>query len=326
MNTTNTLDSIEQILQPELSLVTELIQTRVKSDVPLVNEISKHSLNGEGKRIRPKLVLLIANACNYQGDQHCTLAAIVELLHTATLLHDDVIDASTKRRHKLTAHMQWGNSASILAGDYLYALAFQLITELNQPKILSLLANGTRTIVEGELLQRHHQNNISISQDTYMQIIQRKTAQLFSIATHIGPMLCKRDDKTCKMLAEFGLHLGLAYQIIDDLLDLHPHNPKLGKNLGDDLVEGKTTLPLIIALENAPNTQRNRLISAIKHYTPEQLHIINDILLETNSLKIAASIAEHHIHSAKNMLSILADSAYKQALLDLLDFILARSY
>ena len=321
----NTLLNIDQLLQTELHSVNQQIQNRIKSEVPLVNEICKYTLNGGGKRIRPKLVLLTANACLYQGDQHCTLAAIVELLHTATLLHDDVIDASNKRRNKPTAHLQWGNTACILAGDYLYALAFQLITELNQPKILTLLANGTRIIVEGELLQLNHQHTQVISQEIYMQIIQKKTATLFSIATHIGPLLCEM-EAACKPLADFGLHLGLAYQIIDDLLDIQPNNPNLDKNIGDDLTEGKITLPLILALNNASKAQHKKLTASIKQYDTTQLETINDVLSATNALHKTKQIAEYHLTKARNKLEILSNTPYKQQLIDLLDFMPERSY
>ncbi len=254
----------QALARPDMQRVDALIRRRLASDVLLVNQVAEHIVAGGGKRLRPMLVLLAARAAGYRGDDHVQAAAIVEFIHTATLLHDDVVDDSDLRRGRSTANSIWGNSASILVGDYLYSRAFQMMVELDRMRIMQVMADTTNAIAEGEVLQLMHLNNPDTDEAAYRRVIERKTAVLFAAATRLGAILAGLPREQEDQLASFGMELGFAFQIADDVLDYVADAQALGKNLGDDLAEGKATLPVIHALAQA----RRRHAPAIARHRP----------------------------------------------------------
>ena len=255
-----TAPSLEEFREPvahEWANVNRLIIQRLGSDVALVNQVAHHIVHGGGKRLRPLTTLLAARACGYEGDEHILSAAIIEFIHTATLLHDDVVDDSSLRRGHKTANEIFGNHASVLVGDFLYSRAFQMMVEIGELRILDILANATNTIAEGEVLQLMNCNNPDITEADYIEIVYRKTAKLFEAGTRIGAILANLDNIGEKALIAYGRHLGLAFQLVDDALDYDATTEELGKNIGDDLAEGKPTLPLIYAMDNGRAAERH---------------------------------------------------------------------
>ncbi|CAN5414748.1 hypothetical protein BH10PSE19_BH10PSE19_12520 [soil metagenome] len=236
-------DSIRSLIQDDFVAADQLIVEQLQSDIPLIQELSKHIIESGGKRLRPLLVLLSARAFAYSGNHHITLAAIIELIHTATLLHDDVVDASKLRRGKASANSIWGNEASVLVGDYLYSRAFQMMISVNNMTIFEILAEAANTLAAGEVLQLIQQHNPAIDEARYMQVIQSKTAKLFEVAAKTGAILSERSPQEITAIAKYGMHLGTAFQLVDDALDYCATSKEFGKNLGDDLAEGKATLP-----------------------------------------------------------------------------------
>ena len=321
------LANIQQLIQTELDLTDQVIKQCLSSDVPMAAEIAEYIIGNGGKRVRPIVVLLSAKACGYQGDNaHVTLAAIIELLHTATLLHDDVIDESNLRRGKPSANAEWGNEASVLVGDLLYARAFQQIASLSLPVITQIIADATSEIVEGEVLQLTHRQDSDTSEQTYFDIIERKTGKLFEVAAIAGPVLCELDRNTQKKMREFGKLIGMAFQILDDALDYTGEIEKIGKNLGDDLQEGKPTLPLIYTLNNGTEEQVALIKAAIK--TPEQADLVNvqQAIQDSGAIDYTLNKAKQLMDEAKQCLSTLPHSKEKSALAELTDFILQRDH
>ncbi len=249
---------IQELAAPDMNAVDQLIRQRLSSDVVLINQVAEHIVSGGGKRLRPMLTVLTARAFSYKGQDHQQLAAIIEFIHTATLLHDDVVDESSLRRGRETANALFGNAASVLVGDFLYSRSFQLMVDLDDLRIQRILADTTNQIAEGEVMQLLHVRNPRTDERAYMQVIERKTAVLFAAATQLGALISGRDERTQAQLASYGLNLGFAFQIADDVLDYTADAQTMGKNLGDDLAEGKATLPLIHAMAhcNAPTHQR----------------------------------------------------------------------
>jgi octaprenyl-diphosphate synthase len=259
------LPAIQRLARADMESVDTLIRCRLASDVVLINQVAEYIISAGGKRLRPMLLLLSAGALGHRGPDAHQLAAVVEFIHTATLLHDDVVDESDLRRGRKTANAVWGNAASVLVGDFLYSRSFQLMVELQRMEVMQILADTTNLIAEGEVLQLLHVRNPDTDEAAYLRVIERKTAVLFAAATRLGALLAGADSNICDALHEYGLNLGYAFQIADDVLDYASDAETLGKNLGDDLAEGKATLPLIHAMAHADAATRERLRAIIEH-------------------------------------------------------------
>ena len=305
--------------------VDALIRSRLSSDIVLVNQISEYIIGGGGKRLRPLLHLLTARAAGYHGRDHLQVAAIIEFIHTATLLHDDVVDESSRRRGKQTAHQVWGNAASVLVGDFLYSRSFQLMVEIDRMAVMEILANTTNTIAEGEVLQLMQMGNADLTEKDYFQVISDKTACLFAASARLGGVLANASPALCESLAEFGLLLGQAFQIADDVLDYQADDQALGKSLGDDLAEGKVTLPLILAMDRAAPEQRNLLRDMIGDGGSRELQQACAILKETGALDDALAQAHRLADQARHCLEGLPPSPERTALAVLTDYAVDRS-
>lgn len=315
---------IQQLIAPEMQAVNDLIQGRLQSDVVLVNQLSTYIINSGGKRLRPMLALLMAKACGYEGEKHIDIAAIVEFIHTATLLHDDVVDESDMRRGKDTANNVWGNQAAVLVGDFLYSRSFEMMVDVNEMRVMEIMAQTTNIIAEGEVLQLLNVNDADTTEARYMEVIYSKTAKLFEAACQLGAVLSGLPKEQEQCIAQFGVHLGNAFQLIDDILDYSTDSENLGKNVGDDLAEGKPTLPLILALarsEKAGQTEDSALIrKAIEEGGLEHIQEILKIIDTTGSLTYTKEIAVEEIKNAIKSLDCLNNSEYKTALIDLAMF------
>ncbi|HET6605012.1 MAG TPA: polyprenyl synthetase family protein [Xanthomonadaceae bacterium] len=297
-----------------MAQVDALIRARLASEVVLINRIAEHIVAAGGKRLRPMLVLLAAGAAGYRGRDHLQLAAIIEFIHTATLLHDDVVDESDLRRGRSTANALWGNAPSVLVGDFLYSRSFQLMVELDRMAVMRILADTTNAIAEGEVLQLLHVNNPDTDERAYLQVIERKTAVLFAAAARLGGVLAGSDDTMEQALAEFGLQLGIAFQIADDVLDYTADAAELGKCLGDDLAEGKATLPLIHALSHAPEPARQRLRAIVENGGGDGLDDVLDTIRACGGIDYAQARAAEHAQLALAQLQALPDSPQRAAL------------
>ncbi|MBP6299239.1 MAG: polyprenyl synthetase family protein [Arenimonas sp.] len=320
------IESIQTLARHEMQQVDTLIRARLSSEVLLINQISEHIIAAGGKRLRPLLTVLAAKAMGYEGAQHTALAAIIEFIHTATLLHDDVVDESDLRRGRKTANALWGNAPSVLVGDFLYSRAFQLMIELDSMSIQKRLADTTNQIAEGEVLQLLHVHNPNIDEATYRHVIERKTAVLFSAATGLAAHIAKASETMQAQMNAFGMHLGLAFQIADDVLDYSGDSDALGKNLGDDLQEGKATLPLIHALSLANEPVQIRLREIIEQGDASAMPEVLNAIKHAGSLQYSLEQAQQHAQLAKQALNDVPDSEWKQALLDLADYSVARTY
>lgn len=318
------LSDIHQLVKADFERVNALIQTSLQTNVELIQTISHHIIYSGGKRLRPLLTLLAARAIGCSNMNHITLAVIVEFLHTATLLHDDVVDASTLRRGRDTANAIWGNPASVLVGDFLYSRAFQLMTDLQSLAVYPLLADATNTIAQGEVLQLMHRHNTNTSQEHYMEVIRCKTAALFSAATECGVMVAGGNTAEQKAFKFYGLHLGMAFQMIDDWLDYAVSAKESGKNPGDDLVEGKVTLPLIYAMQNGTAEQSRFIQETLQEGNVNNLPAILEILKTTHAEEHVTQIAQKEAELAKTALNFLPENAYKKALLMLADIAVQR--
>jgi octaprenyl-diphosphate synthase len=314
------LESIRQLVARELQQTDALIEASLATDVPLAAEIAGHIVQSGGKRVRPMIVLLMAKALNCDTDKAVKLAAIVELLHTATLLHDDVVDESGMRRGRPTANANWGNEASVLVGDLLYAKAFQLIADLDASVVTQLIASATSQIVEGEVLQLSHCHDTSTTEADYFDIIKRKTGQLFAVASSCAPILMGLDEAVIHASFEYGMHLGIAFQIMDDALDYDADPEKTGKNLGDDLQEGKPTLPLLYILKKGTPEQIRFTEKAITSGGVECLDTMITTIQETKAIDYTRETAKAYADEAIKHLSGLDESPAKKALADLACF------
>jgi octaprenyl-diphosphate synthase len=320
------LESIRSLVQSDLDAMDTFIYTELKSEIPLINQLVEHILQCGGKRIRPLLVLLSARAFEHQKQFHIDLAAAIELIHTATLLHDDVVDNSSLRRGHNTAHTIWGNEASVLVGDFLYSRAFQLIVRTQNLPVINIFSNATNLIAEGEVMQLINCHDANTSEQSYFQVIERKTAKLFEVATEAGTALAT--DKTDHMIAmkNYGLHLGIAYQLIDDALDYSATAEQMGKNKGNDLVEGKATLPLIYALRKGKPTEVALIRKAIEAGSIENLSNIIEIIESTGAIEYTANAAKHHVQKATNILTAIPESPYSKAMHTLAEFVVERNF
>lgn len=300
-----------------LSLVDAVIRERLNSRVPLIDQISRYIIGAGGKRIRPRLVLLFSQAMGFEGPERYELAAIVEFIHTATLLHDDVVDESALRRGRATANAMFGNAASVLVGDYLYSRAFQMMVSVNRMRALEVLAEATNVIAEGEVLQLMNMHDPDLTVKDYLQVIRYKTAKLFEASARLGAVLAGADTALEESCATYGRSLGTAFQLVDDLLDYEGNSEELGKNVGDDLREGKPTLPLLLAMERASAPERSLMRHAIEHGELQKLPEILVIVRRTGALEATRDAARAEAEKAQSALLALPASAAREALLEL---------
>lgn len=320
------LDQIAACAADDLRAVDNFIRSRLRSDIELINELANHIVTSGGKRLRPLLVLLSARAAGYSGQAHINLAAVVEFIHTATLLHDDVVDGSERRRGRRTANALWGNAASVLVGDFLYSRAFQMMVEVNQMRVMSVLADATNAIAEGEVLQLIHCNDPDATEQHYFSVIERKTAKLFEAAARLGAVIAGRTADEETALGRFGLHLGFAYQLVDDVLDYRADPNETGKNIGGDLAEGKPTLPLIYARDNSEPLVAQRLKRAIEQGGQENLDEVMVAIRQTGALEYVRSLADSYSSKATDELTFLDASRHREALNRLGRFVVGRTY
>ena len=319
---TPTLEELRAPVEADWQAVNRLIHQRLGSDVALVNQVAHHIIHSGGKRLRPLTVLLAARACGYEGEAHIVAAAVVEFIHTATLLHDDVVDASSLRRGQETANALFGNQASVLVGDFLYSRSFQMMVELDEMRILRVLADATNTIAEGEVLQLMNCNEPETTEADYLEVIYRKTAKLFEAGTRIGAIL--GDTALEDNMVDYGRHLGLGFQLVDDALDYDATKEELGKNIGDDLAEGKPTLPLIYAMQHGSAAEAHMISEAIRTGGTQNLRYIQLAIESTGGLRYTAELAAQEAHLAQESLANLPDTPFKDTLLRLADFATAR--
>ncbi len=321
------IKNIQALAQQDMTAVNDLIFSKLHSDVALINQLGVYIVNGGGKRMRPLLTVLAARAIGYQGNEHLQLAAIVEFIHTSTLLHDDVVDESNMRRGRETANALFGNSASVLVGDFLYSRSFQMMSELNNLKIMDILSDATNIIAEGEVLQLMNCNDPDTTEESYMQVIYCKTAKLFEAATRLAAVIAKQDPVTELAMLNYGKHLGTAFQLVDDIMDYTADAQEMGKNVGDDLAEGKPTLPLLYALKHGNEQQQAMIRSAIEN--GDGMDHLDDILTamkQTGSLVYTQKKAELEADKAINAIAMLPESDHKQALIALAHIAANRSH
>jgi len=316
-------DDVILLSHDDMAAVDELISASLASDVALVSQVSEYIVLSGGKRLRPLIVLLASRALGYEGDQHRRTAAIVEFIHTATLLHDDVVDSSARRRGKDSANTVFGNQASVLVGDFLYSRAFQMMVDIDSMRVMQILADATNTIAAGEVMQLMNAHDPDTTEDSYRQVIYRKTARLFEAGAQIAAVLANRPQDESAMIA-FGQHLGEAFQLVDDALDFNASADELGKNLGDDLAEGKATLPLIYAMQQGSDTERAMIRQAIVDGGLDQLDNILAVIESTGALQYTAARAREAADLAIAALSEIADSDHKQALVAIAEFAVRR--
>lgn len=316
--------SFHQAVAEDFAAVNALIIEQLHSRVALVENIGHYIVDAGGKRLRPLLVLLAARSLDYNGKQHVDMAAVIEFIHTATLLHDDVVDVSALRRGRATANAQWGNAPSVLVGDFLYSRAFQMLVALGDMRIMQIMADTTNTIAEGEVLQLVNAGDLSTNEERYRRVIACKTAQLFEAAAHCGAIIAGADTETQKELAQYGHHLGMAFQLIDDVLDYTGDSAEMGKNIGDDLAEGKLTLPLIYTLQFGEAADVQCIRDAITHKSTEHLSHIIQIVQNNGALQYAEQAALREVESALGCLSTLPVSRYRDELSALAHFAIKR--
>ena len=320
------LDTFKKLLADDMAAVDQVIRTRLRSEVVLVNQIGEYIIGGGGKRLRPALVVLSAHAFGYQGKFHHDLAAVVEFIHTATLLHDDVVDESELRRGKATASAMFGNAASVLVGDFLYSRAFQMMVEVGEMSVMQTLADATNLIAEGEVLQLLNCHDADVDTANYMRVIHCKTAKLFEAAMRLGAILGKASAAEQEAAAKYGMHLGTAFQLVDDVLDYSANEAQTGKHLGDDLAEGKPTLPLIYAMQHGTAEQAAVVRSAIENGDVEKFSAVLEVIHATGALDYTREVAMRETAAACEALAGLPDSVHKQCLLDLAHFAATREF
>lgn len=327
-NTTKPIDfnAIKNLIITETRAVDKLIINKLDSNVLLINQMGHYIVNSGGKRLRPMLLLLVAKAMGKINANHLLLAVVIEFIHTATLLHDDVVDESYLRRGKESANSVWGNAESILVGDYLYSRAFEMMVCTDNMLVMGILSQTTTTIAEGEVLQLLNCNNPKTSEAQYIEVITRKTAALFSVATRLGGVLIDSNKETIKALDIYGLQLGIAFQLIDDTLDFKSKTSDFGKNLGDDLTKGKPTLPLIYAMEHGSKSESKTIVDAIIHGSKDEFDAVYSIVTSTKAIEYTKNHADIAIQKAINALDFLPESVYKDALIALAKFSVERDF
>jgi len=321
------LQTVKALVQDDLIAVDAVIRASMKSTVPLVDQVAEHIIAGGGKRIRPLIVLLAARACGYRGASHIDAAAFIEFIHTATLLHDDVVDGSEQRRGRRTANSVYGNSASVLVGDFVYSRAFQMMAAIGSQRVMEIMSEATNVIAEGEVLQLMNAGDPDTTQQRYLEVIYRKTAKLFESGAEVAAVLAGASPSQQRALAEYGKHLGTAFQLIDDVLDYQSDPAERGKNLGDDLAEGKPTLPLIQALRLSGDESVKQMIrGAIERGGLDQLEVIVATIESTGALEYTRRLAQDEADQALTALQALPETPCKQGLATLARFAVERSY
>jgi octaprenyl-diphosphate synthase len=320
------LNRIREPVAEDLRRIDQVIVERLASDVVLVNQVAQYIIGAGGKRLRPLSVLLAARACGYTGHHHVEAAAIIEFIHTATLLHDDVVDASSKRRGRDTANHVFGNQASVLVGDYLYSRSFQMMVSLDNLRIQGVMADATNTIAMGEVLQLMNAHDPDTTEQSYFEVIYRKTAKLFEAGAQMAAILANAPEPVEQAMVRYGRHLGTAFQLVDDALDYRANRDELGKNLGDDLAEGKPTLPLIYALTHSSPEEAARIRAAIEAGGLDDLAAITRTIESSGGLEYTARLAQRERDLANGALADLPDSAFVQALRALADFAVSRTH
>ncbi|MCL7420476.1 MAG: octaprenyl diphosphate synthase [Methylobacter sp.] len=319
-------NSIKNLTITEAKAVDQLIINELSSDVILINQVGHYIIGNGGKRLRPMLLLLAAKALGGANNNHLVLAAVIEFIHTATLLHDDVVDDSDRRRGKESANAVWGNAASVLVGDYLYSSAFEMMVRTGNMRVMEILSKTTTAIAEGEVLQLLNCNNPETTEEKYLEVIARKTAILFSAATRLGAVLSNASTEVEEGLAQYGQHLGIAFQLIDDALDYKANQEELGKNLGDDLAEGKPTLPLIYAIQHGNDEEAGIVINAVKNGDRDAFNEVYAVVQSTKAIDYTERRADEEAQKAIDALNVLPDSEYKDALTQLAKFSVQRNY
>lgn len=320
------LASVKELVRQDLLAVDAVIRASMKSSVALVDQVAEHIISGGGKRLRPLIVLLAARAGGYRGASHIDAAAFIEFIHTATLLHDDVVDGSSRRRGRATANSVYGNQASVLVGDFVYSRAFQMMAAIGSQRVMEIMSQATNVIAEGEVLQLMNAGDPDTTQQRYLEVIYRKTAKLFEAGTEVAAVIAGASPSQQRALADFGRHLGTAYQLIDDVLDYQSNPTELGKNLGDDLAEGKPTLPLIQALKKASDPSTRSIIrGAIENGGLEQLDVIVGAIESTGALEYTRALAQDEADQALTALQTLPESPFKQGLASLARFAVERT-
>jgi octaprenyl-diphosphate synthase len=320
------LPAIYSLIADDMQAVDAVIRERLHSDVPLVRQVAEYIIAGGGKRMRPALLLLAAGAASYQGREHRELAAVVEFIHTATLLHDDVVDESALRRGRDTANATFGNAASVLVGDFLYSRAFQMMVGLGSLRVMQVLADATNIIAEGEVLQLMNCHNADIDVEDYLRVVRYKTAKLFEAAARLGAILGNCPPEVETSLANYGMHLGTAFQIVDDVLDYSGDTGEIGKSLGDDLAEGKPTLPLIHVMKEGQPHQSELVRNALEQGGREAFAEIIEAVKATGALNAAMNVARGEANKARIALDALPHTKYREALIQLSDFAVTRRY
>jgi octaprenyl-diphosphate synthase len=320
------IEDIRALIRIDAAAVDQLILKRLDSEVALINELGRYIINSGGKRLRPLLVLLAARACGYQGEHHLELAAVIEFIHTATLLHDDVVDASELRRSNQTANAIWGNEAAVLVGDFLYSRAFEMMVSVGSMRVMEILSRTTNVIAEGEVLQLLNCHDPDTTEERYRDVIRYKTAKLFEASSRLGAVLGKQPPAIEQAMARYGMHLGTAFQLIDDALDYGSSGGNIGKNIGDDLAEGKPTLPLIHAMRHGTPEQVKVIRAAIKNGGLEHIGLVLEAIESTNAIAYTAQSAQREADLAIEALAELPASSYKEALYGLAEFSVNRDY
>ena len=314
---TVTLETLYSLIEPDMAAVDAVIRRQLHSDVVLIRQVAEYIIQSGGKRMRPALLLLAAGAVGFTGKEKHELAAVVEFIHTATLLHDDVVDESDLRRGRETANAAFGNAASVLVGDFLYTRAFQMMVAVDDMRVMQILANATNIIAEGEVLQLMNCHDADVDESRYLQVIRYKTAKLVEAASQLGALLGKVDSATEQALAAYGMHLGTAFQLIDDVLDYSGQEVSTGKHLGDDLAEGKPTLPLIYVMQHGTPEEAACVRQAIENGGREDFPAVLAAIQRSGALQHARACAENEANLAREAISALGDSIYKKALIEL---------
>jgi len=318
------IDAIQQLIDSDMQSVDDLIKQRLQSDVVLVNQLGHYIVSSGGKRLRPMLHLLCANAMGFEGKHHHSIAAIVEFIHTATLLHDDVVDGSELRRGKDTANALWGNEASVLVGDFLYSRAFEMMVEIGNMRVMEILAHATNIIAEGEVMQLMNVHDADTTEERYLEVIRYKTAKLFEASSRLAAVICGASDEQEQALAEYGMYLGTAFQLIDDVFDYSSSSEDIGKNIGDDLAEGKPTLPLIYTMRNGNPEQVALIRNAIETGGLDQIEAVQKAVEATGAIAYTEQAAKNAAAEAIQALDILPDTQYREALQSLAEFAVNR--
>ncbi len=320
------IKEVYALIADDMADVDRCIRTRLRSEVVLINEVGHYIVNSGGKRLRPVLHLLCSRALGYEGAHQVELAAVLEFIHTATLLHDDVVDGSELRRGRDTANNLWGNEASVLVGDFLYSRAFQMMVDVGSMRVMEILADATNTIAEGEVLQLLNCHDADTTEARYLEVIRNKTAKLFEAAGQLAAVLCERPAQEELALAAYGMHLGTAFQLIDDVLDYSAEASETGKNIGDDLAEGKPTLPLIYAMRNGSPEQAQLVRGAIEEGGRDAIDAVTAAIESTGAIAYTARSAQQEAQRAHEALAGMPESRYKDALHALADFSVRRTY